>query len=112
MEVMCIRGAFEGILRKDFIHLNMMNLSGLQRGGTILGSSWDRPFRKALQKDEGAVEEFRKAYEELGLGAIVCIGGNGTQKTAKVVSDLGFNAIGVSKTIDNDVWGTDITFGF
>ena len=54
----------------------------------------------------------RRHYEELGLDCLVCIGGNGTQKTAGRLSAMGLNVVGVPKTIDNDVWGTDITFGF
>lgn len=113
MEVIGFLDGFTGITDRNYIDLNMDNLSSLlSRGGTILGSSRDKPFRKALQKDENAVDELRKAWEELGLYALVCIGGNGTQKTSATVASLGFNVIGVPKTIDNDVWGTDITFGF
>lgn len=113
MEVIGFLDGFTGITERNYIELNMDNLSSLlSRGGTILGSSRDKPFRKALQKDENAVDELRKAWDELGLYALVCIGGNGTQKTSATVASLGFNVIGVPKTIDNDVWGTDITFGF
>lgn len=113
MEVLGFKGGFTGITNKNYEVLNMMNLSSLlSQGGTILGSSRDKAFRKALLKDEAALEAFRKAWQELGLDAIVCIGGNGTQKTTAVVSELGFNAIGIPKTIDNDIFGTDITFGF
>lgn len=51
-------------------------------------------------------------YENLGLDALVCIGGNGTMKTANMLSMEGLNVVGIPKTIDNDVWGTDVTFGF
>ena len=113
MEVLGFMGGFTGITTKNYVELNMMNLSSLlSMGGTILGSSRDKAFRKALLKQDEAVEELKKAWKELGLDAIVCIGGNGTQKTAAVVSELGFNVIGVPKTIDNDIYGTDITFGF
>jgi 6-phosphofructokinase 1 len=54
----------------------------------------------------------KKHYNEMGLDALVCIGGNGTQKTAAALAAEGLNIIGIPKTIDNDVWGTDITFGF
>lgn len=113
MEVLGFLGGFTGITNRNYMELNMENLSSLlSMGGTILGSSRDKAFRKALQKDEEAVQELREAWEELKLDAVVCIGGNGTQKTTSVVSDLGFNVIGIPKTIDNDVWGTDVTFGF
>ncbi len=113
MEVLGFKGGFTGITSKNFIELNMMNLSSLlSMGGTILGSSRDKAFRKALLKDDKALKDFRRAWDDLELDAIVCIGGNGTQKTTAVVSELGFNAIGIPKTIDNDVFGTDVTFGF
>ncbi|MDO5017319.1 MAG: ATP-dependent 6-phosphofructokinase [Porphyromonas sp.] len=113
IEVLGFKGGFTGITNRDYVELNMMNLSNLlSMGGTILGSSRDKAFRKALLKDEEAVKDLQKAWDEMELDALVCIGGNGTQKTAAVVSELGFNVIGIPKTIDNDVYGTDITFGF
>lgn len=113
MEVLGFKDGFTGITSRSYVELNMLNLSSLlSMGGTVLGSSRDKAFRKALLKDESARAEFRSAWEELGLDAIVCIGGNGTQKTTAVVSELGFPAIGIPKTIDNDVYGTDVTFGF
>lgn len=113
MEVIGIRGGFTGITRKDFIELTMDNLSSLlSMGGTVLGSSRDKAFRKSLLKGSDEVKELQEAWGDLGLHALVCIGGNGTQKTTAVMADLGFNVIGIPKTIDNDVYGTDITFGF
>lgn len=113
MEVLGFIDGFTGITERRYIEMDMDNLSSLlSRGGTILGSSRDKPFRKALQKEDKAVKELKEAWDELGLEALVCIGGNGTQKTAATVASLGFNVIGVPKTIDNDVWGTDVTFGF
>ena len=50
--------------------------------------------------------------KELGLDCIVCIGGNGTQKTAAKLAAMGLNIVSVPKTIDNDIWGTDFSFGF
>lgn len=112
-EVLGFRDGFTGITERDYDVLTMNDLSSLlSRGGTILGSSRDKAFRKALQKDNDTAKELEKAWKELGLTALVCIGGNGTQKTAATVSALGYNVIGIPKTIDNDVWGTDETFGF
>ena len=54
----------------------------------------------------------KEHYEQLGLDCLVCIGGNGTMKTAYMLSEEGLNVVGIPKTIDNDVWGTDMTFGF
>jgi 6-phosphofructokinase 1 len=114
MEVTGIKSGFQGLLCKDYIKLDDESLSGLlSLGGTILGTSREKPFKKML---DGSGEEKPQIiidnYRELGLDCLVCIGGNGTQKTAYKVSQLGLNVIGIPKTIDNDVWGTDITFGF
>lgn len=54
-------------------------------------------------------KSYARLGTNLGLDALVCIGGNGTQKTTATFAELGFNVIGIPKTIDNDVWGTDIT---
>ncbi len=114
MEVIGIHSGFKGILYKDVEPFTERSLSGiLNLGGTILGTSRDKPFRKKLTANEDNVrEELLKAYNELGLDCVVCIGGNGTMKTANVISEMGMNVIAVPKTIDNDIWGTDITFGF
>ena len=58
------------------------------------------------------VEAIKKTYAEQKMDALVCIGGNGTQKTAYKMAKHGLNVIGVPKTIDNDIWGTEETFGF
>ena len=113
MEVIGLQNGFLGLLNKDTIPLDDNALSGiLNLGGTILGTSREKPFRKLLGEDENKHKIIIKTYEELGLDCLVCIGGNGTQKTAYKLSELGLNIVGVPKTIDNDVWGTDITFGF
>lgn len=114
MEVIGIHSGFVGLLNKDTEPFNERSLSGiLNLGGTILGTSREKPFRKLLSSGEpDNTNIIRQNYEELGLDCLVCIGGNGTQKTAGLISDLGLNVIGVPKTIDNDIWGTDLTFGF
>ena len=114
MEVLGIHSGFKGILLGDVEPFSERSLSGiLNLGGTILGTSREKPFRKQLQADEdGICEEVLRKYKKLGLDCVVCIGGNGTMKTAHVVSQMGINVVAVPKTIDNDIWGTDITFGF
>jgi 6-phosphofructokinase 1 len=114
MEVIGIRYGFQGLLNKDCVELDAKSLSGLLNlGGTILGTSREKPFKKLLDgSNEGNPQIIIDSYKELGLVCLVCIGGNGTQKTAYKVSELGLNVIGIPKTIDNDVYGTDITFGF
>jgi 6-phosphofructokinase 1 len=114
MEVIGIANGFSGLINMETIPLNEQGLSGiLTLGGTILGTSRLKPF----QKEEGDTVEdkpqtIKNNYEALGLDALVCIGGNGTQKTANLLAKEGLNVIGIPKTIDNDVWGTDVTFGF
>jgi 6-phosphofructokinase 1 len=54
----------------------------------------------------------RNNIQAMSIGGLVCIGGNGSMKTAAKLSDLGFNIVAIPKTIDNDIWGTDVSFGF
>jgi 6-phosphofructokinase 1 len=115
MEVFGISDGFLGLINKEYYPMMEENLSGiLTHGGTVLGTSREKPFKKkdgsALQIDKPKL--IKKHYEEMGLHALVCIGGNGTQRTASLLADEGLNVIGIPKTIDNDVWGTDVTFGF
>jgi 6-phosphofructokinase len=104
-----------GLIRNEYKVLDELALSGiLTVGGTILGSSREKPFKQTeyddyiMSKPDHIVEN----YKALGLDCLVCIGGNGTQKTAWRLAELGINVVGVPKTIDNDVRGTDLTFGF
>jgi 6-phosphofructokinase 1 len=115
MEVVGIKSGFLGLLDEDYVSLNDESLSGLLNlGGTILGTSREKPFKKPLEEESPNDKPQRivENYKKTGLDCLVCIGGNGTQKTACKLSELGLNVIGIPKTIDNDVWGTDITFGF
>lgn len=115
MEIVGISSGFLGLINKEYTMLQEKDLSGiLTLGGTILGTSREKPFKKGsnalIQIDKPKL--IKKHYQELGLDCLVCIGGNGTQKTAARLVDEGLNIIGIPKTIDNDVWGTDVTFGF
>jgi len=115
MEVIGISSGFKGLIEKDFVTLDESTLSGiLTIGGTILGTSREKPFKKdkSLLKENDKPQTIIKNFYELGLDCLVCIGGNGTLKTANLLSEAGLNIIGIPKTIDNDVWGTDISFGF
>jgi len=114
MDVIGISDGFQGLLSKEFISLDDKSLSGLlSLGGTILGTSREKPFKKLLDgSDDTKPQIIIDNYKKLGLDCLVCIGGNGTQKTAYKISQLGLNVIGIPKTIDNDVYGTDVTFGF
>jgi 6-phosphofructokinase 1 len=114
MEVVGILDGFSGLLFNDYVQLDERSLSGiLTLGGTILGTSREKPFKK---KEGDIISDkpqlIKQNCEKLGLDCLVCIGGNGTQKTAAQLSEMGLNVIGIPKTIDNDVWGTDVTFGF
>ena len=115
MKVYGISSGFIGLIERDYIKLEESNVSGiLTLGGTILGTSREKPFkegesyRKAIDKPQVIVDNYKK----MGLDGLVCIGGNGTMKTAHKLSQEGLNIVGIPKTIDNDVFGTDLTFGF
>ncbi|MFB6343930.1 6-phosphofructokinase [Saccharicrinis sp. FJH62] len=114
MEVIGISNGFSGLLYHDYVELTEKQLSGiLTLGGTILGTSREKPFKK--MEDDIVADKpqvIKQNYEKLGLDCLVCIGGNGTQKTASLLAEEGLNVIGIPKTIDNDIWGTDVTFGF
>jgi len=114
MEVIGISSGFLGLINHEYVELDETQLSGiLTLGGTILGTSRENPFKKSSSVNSiDKPKLIRKHYKEMGLDALVCIGGNGTQRTAGLLSEEGLNIIGIPKTIDNDVWGTDITFGF
>jgi len=114
MDVIGICDGFHGMLYREFVSLDDKSLSGLlSLGGTILGTSREKPFKKSLNGgDDTKPQIIVSNYKRLSLDCLVCIGGNGTQKTAYKLSELGLNVIGIPKTIDNDVYGTDVTFGF
>lgn len=113
MEVIGIYGGFEGLLSKNVEPLTNDSMSGiLKLGGTILGTSRCKPYKKDPETGENRAEELSECVHQLQLDAILCIGGNGTQKTANKMAKHGLNVIGIPKTIDNDIWGTDETFGF
>ncbi len=83
-------------------------------GGTILGTS-RVPFKTIREPDERGtdkVEAMKQTYHKLQLDCLVMLGGNGSTKTANLLSKEGLNVITLPKTIDNDLWGTDMTFGF
>ncbi len=115
MEVYGFTAGFSGLINREYIVLKESQLSGiLTVGGTILGTSREKPYKSNDNgsNDQDKPEKIRSTYNDLGLDCIVCIGGNGTMKTAHMISQEGLNVIGIPKTIDNDVWGTDVTFGF
>jgi phosphofructokinase-like protein len=115
MDVIGFRSGFTGLINNEWIELTESILSGiLTTGGTILGTSREKPFKYEKIKEvvKTKPEIIKDNYDKEGLDCLVCIGGNGTQKTAYKLSQLGLNVVGMPKTIDNDVWGTDVSFGF
>ena len=83
-------------------------------GGTILGTS-RQPFKLMRVPDKDGidkVEAMKHTYHKLNLDCLVILGGNGTHKSANMLREEGLNVVTLPKTIDNDLWGTDMTFGF
>jgi ATP-dependent phosphofructokinase / diphosphate-dependent phosphofructokinase len=102
------RDGWRGPLERETVPLGIQQVRGiLPRGGTILGTSRTNPF-----KIEGGVERIEATLRELGLDALIAIGGEDTLGVAKRLYDNGVNVVGVPKTIDNDLAATDYTFGF
>jgi phosphofructokinase-like protein len=107
-EMIGIKDGWAGLVREEYVPLGLKEASGiLPRGGSILGTSRTNPFKKG-NGPEDIVENVKKA----GLGAIVVIGGDDTLGVAHKLKDYGLKCVGVPKTIDNDLSGTDYTFGF
>lgn len=115
LEVYGFMNGYKGLIYGDYRLLTSKDLSGiLTRGGTILGTS-RQPFKLMRTPDEKGldkVEAMKQNYHKLRLDCLVILGGNGTQKTANLLREEGLNIIHLPKTIDNDIWGTDMTFGF
>jgi len=118
-EVIGFTDGYEGLVENRFVTLGVKDVSGiLARGGTILGSSNRAdPFRFPVLQGEEYVYLDRSSqalrnYDALGLDALIAIGGDGTMAASAGMAELGLPIIGVPKTIDNDLWGTDVTFGF
>ncbi len=114
MEIIGIRDGFRGLVENRRLKLDKSTLAGiLTVGGTILGTSRDKPHRMVI---DGRTKDMTKAivdnYHEWGLDCLVCLGGGGTQKNALRLKEAGLNVITLPKTIDNDVAMTDATFGF
>jgi phosphofructokinase-like protein len=102
------RGGWKGPLERDTVPLGLDNVHGiLPRGGTMLKSSRTNPF-----KIEGGVERIKENLRDLGVEALIAIGGEDTLGVATKLHELGVHVVGVPKTIDNDLSGTDFTFGF
>jgi 6-phosphofructokinase 1 len=107
-EFVGFRDGWKGPLEGLTMELNIASVRGiLPLGGTILGSSRTNPI-----KIDGGVERIKANMAELGVDALIAIGGEDTLGVATALTELGFPVVGVPKTIDNDLSGTDYTFGF
>lgn len=103
-----IKNGWKGIFDEDYITLGLDEVGGIiGRGGTILGTSRFSPFEQ-----ENGKETLLKRIKAAEFDALICIGGEGSMHIAKLAQDAGINVVGVPKTIDNDIYGTDYTFGF
>lgn len=121
VEVYGIRDGFGGLIKKNVAKLELKDVSGiLPRGGTILGTSnRDNPFMYPFKNEKGETEhkdvsdQVLRTIEYNELDAVITVGGDGTQSMAyRMFEEHGVPVVGVPKTIDNDIDGTDVTFGF
>lgn len=114
-EIVGIHDGYRGLITGDYQEMKRSQFSGiLTLGGTILGTARTpfRDMRKIGEDNVDKVAAMKKTYKDLKLDCLVTLGGNGTHKTANLLSKEGLNVIGLPKTIDNDLYGTDFTFGF
>ncbi len=114
MELVGFRDGFRGLVQDRTLRLDNQTLSGiLTYGGTILGTSRDKPHKMSIgDETRDMTDVIVETYNKHHLDALVCIGGGGTQKNALRLQKAGLNVITLPKTIDNDVAKTDVTFGF
>lgn len=115
VEIYGFLDGYRGLIYSNFRMLTDKDFSGiLTKGGTILGTS-RTPFKTIQDPDPNGlnkVEAMKQNYYKLQLDCLVILGGNGTHKTANLLRKEGLNIVTLPKTIDNDLWGTDMTFGF
>jgi 6-phosphofructokinase 1 len=107
-QIVGIKDGWAGLLKGQYIPLDLQAVSGiLPRGGSILGTSRTNPF-----KDSEGPNKILKNTKSARIEAVVAIGGDDTLSVAHKMTDYGLNCVGIPKTIDNDLAGTDYTFGF
>lgn len=115
LEIYGFDDGYKGLIYGKYRMLTSRDFSGiLTQGGTILGTS-RQPFKLMRVPDEKGVDKvaaMKQTYYKLCLDCLIILGGNGTQKTANMLREEGLNIIHLPKTIDNDIFGTDMTFGF
>ena len=115
IEIIGFLEGYKGLMHEEYKIMKPSDFSGiLTEGGTIIGTS-RQPFKlmRVIGEDGfDKVEAMKKTYKKLNLDCLVVLGGNGSQKTANLLREEGLNVGSLPKTIDNDLWGTDMTFGF
>ena len=115
VEIVGISNGYYGLINNLCKDMNPSDFSGiLTRGGTIFGTK-RQPFKmmQVIGEDNiDKVKNMKETYKKQKLDCLLTLGGNGTHKTSKLLADEGLNIIGLPKTIDNDIYGTDVTFGF
>ena len=115
IEIYGFEDGYQGLIYGRYRQMKWKDFSGvLTQGGTILGTS-RTPFKMLDVPEADGVQKvpaMKKTYKSLKLDCLFMLGGNGSTKTANRLSQEGLNVIALPKTIDNDTWGTDITFGF
>lgn len=114
-ELIGISEGYGGLIEGEGYPLDLSSLTGiLAQGGTVLGSS-RQPFKQmTILGDDGSsrLDKMLENYKKMELDCLITLGGAGTHKNAALLKNGGCNVIGVPKTIDNDIFGTDVTFGF
>ena len=114
LEIIGFLSGYKGLMFGDYKIMKPSDFSGIINiGGTILGTS-RCPFKKMQVIENGfnKVEAMIQTYKKLKLDCLVVLGGNGSLKSANLLAQNGLNIIALPKTIDNDTWGTDYTFGY
>ena len=115
VEIVGISNGYYGLIHNLCRVMQPGEFSGiLTQGGTILGTK-RQPFKMMTVIGEDNVDKvknMRETYQKQKLDCLLTLGGNGTHKTSHLLSQEGLNVIGLPKTIDNDIYGTDVTFGF
>jgi 6-phosphofructokinase 1 len=118
MTIIGIANGYRGLIDGNYRFLKPQDFWGiLTRGGTILGASREKPFKASRGEYDNElggdkVAAIKENYRKLHLDCLVVLGGNGTNTTGYLLSREGLNVVGLPKTIDNDIVGTDRTFGF
>lgn len=114
MSVIGFRDGFRGLMENRTVRLDSKELSGiLTIGGTILGTSRDKPHRMPIGgKEMDMRDAIVDVYNKHNLDALVCLGGRGTMRNAHRLSQKGLKVLTLPKTIDNDIPGTDLSFGY